>query len=76
MQTRHIWDAMYYDCEQAKVSIKLEQYIFGNDALGRQFLELFIKKAADGVKVAVICDKFGSLDLLPVYEPRGSRIFG
>lgn len=63
LEAKHIWEAMYCDCEQAKVSIELEQYIFGNDALGRQFMELFIRKAADGIKVLVICDKFGSLKL-------------
>ena len=54
---------MYYDCEMAQSSIELEQYIFGNDALGRKFMELFIRKAAEGVKVIVICDKFGSMKL-------------
>ena len=54
------WDAMYEDCEQAAKSIELEQYIFENDAVGRKFMRLFIRKAAQGVRVFVICDKFGS----------------
>ncbi|MBX7147080.1 MAG: phosphatidylserine/phosphatidylglycerophosphate/cardiolipin synthase family protein [Alphaproteobacteria bacterium] len=58
------WDAMYRDCERAKVSIELEQYIFDNDKLGRRFLELFIKKASEGIQVFIICDKFGSIQLL------------
>jgi cardiolipin synthase len=54
------WAAMYRDCEKATKSIELEQYILENDAIGRQFVELFIKKAASGVSVFVICDRYGS----------------
>ncbi len=57
------WDAMYNDCETAKISIELEQYILENDILGQKFMELFIRKALSGVKVIVICDRFGSLRL-------------
>lgn len=63
LEAQDIWEAMYRDCEQAVTSIELEQYILGNDALGCRFMELFIKKAAQGVKVFVICDKFGSMRL-------------
>lgn len=63
LTTHEIWEAMYYDCEMAQTSIELEQYIFGNDALGRKFMELFIRKAAEGVKIFIICDKFGSMKL-------------
>lgn len=63
LTTHDAWEAMYRDCEQAVTSIELEQYILGNDALGCRFMELFIKKAAEGVKVFVVCDKFGSMKL-------------
>lgn len=57
------WEAMYRDCEAAVASIHFEQYIFENDAVGKKFLKLFIDKAAQGVKVFVICDSFGSFSL-------------
>jgi cardiolipin synthase A/B len=57
------WEAMYRDCAQAAQSIEVEQYILENDALGRKLLELFIEKAAQGVKVFVLCDGYGSAAL-------------
>ncbi|MDD3029911.1 MAG: phospholipase D-like domain-containing protein [Alphaproteobacteria bacterium] len=54
------WEAMYKDCEQAANSIDIEQYILENDAVGQRFVELLIEKAASGVKIFVICDRFGS----------------
>lgn len=54
------WEAMYYDCKAASKSIEFEQYIFENDRVGRRFMEMFIEKAKEGVKVFVICDTFGS----------------
>jgi cardiolipin synthase len=57
------WVAMYKDCLHAKQSIEFEQYILENDSLGRRFMDLFIRKAAEGVKVRIICDKFGSSKL-------------
>jgi cardiolipin synthase len=64
LSTREAWEAMYHDCEQATRSIELEQYIFENDALGQKFLDLFIKKAAEGVKIFVVCDRHGSSNLI------------
>lgn len=63
LSTKEAWEAMYSDCETAEKSIKLEQYIFENDGLGQRFLELFIKKAQQGVKIILICDPFGSASL-------------
>lgn len=63
LTTEDAWDAMYEDCKQAKTSIELEQYIFENDSLGSKFMELFIRKARENVKVILICDKFGSRKL-------------
>ncbi len=57
------WEAMYEACKNAKYSIKMEQYIFENDECGNLFLELFIKKAAGGVKIFLICDMFGSMSI-------------
>jgi cardiolipin synthase A/B len=63
LKSHEAWEAMYRDCAQATTSIELEQYILENDSLGRRFLELFIRKAKEGVRVFVICDKFGSFRL-------------
>ncbi len=57
------WKAMYRDCEHARVSIELEQYILQNDAAGQRFMKLFIRKAREGVKVVLILDRFGSQNL-------------
>lgn len=54
------WEAMYYDCREARESIEFEQYILENDAVGRRFMELFIEKAKEGLKIFLICDTFGS----------------
>lgn len=55
------WDAMYADCEQATVSIDLEQYIFVNDVVGSRFIALFREKAKQGVRVRLHCDMVGSI---------------
>ena len=54
---------MYHDCRQAKKSIEFEQYILENDSVGQRFMELFIEKAREGLKIFIICDKFGSIFL-------------
>ncbi len=54
------WEAMRGDCENAARVILLEQYIFLNDDIGKRFLELFARKAAEGVAVRALCDKLGS----------------
>jgi cardiolipin synthase len=54
------WDAMYADCKAARISIEFEQYILENDVQGQRFMQLFIEKAQAGLKVFLICDRFGS----------------
>jgi len=54
------WEAMYQDCSQAEESIEFEQYILENDSVGQRFMELFIEKAKQGIKIFLICDRFGS----------------
>lgn len=51
---------MYQDCQNAMTSIEFEQYIFKNDVVGQRFMKLFIEKAAQGVKVLIIADMYGS----------------
>lgn len=57
------WKAMLEDCRRAASSIDLEQYIFRPDPMVQAFMELFIAKAKDGVKVRMILDKIGSYEL-------------
>jgi len=57
------WDAMYADCENAKETIDCEMYIFAVDEIGQRFIDLFIKKSAEGVRVRLIFDMVGSYPL-------------
>jgi cardiolipin synthase len=57
------WEAMYADCGAARESIDIEQFIFGNNKIGRRFFEILERKAADGVKIRILCDAVGSFDL-------------
>ena len=48
------------DLLSAKHSINLEYYIFANDSVGREIMDILIKKAKEGVKVKLIYDSVGS----------------
>ena len=63
LRPKDAWEAMYEDCARARESIEFEQYILENDAVGQRFMELFIAKAAEKVKIFILCDTFGSLSL-------------
>lgn len=54
------WEAMFSDCANAQVSIDINQYIFEPDELGKRFIDLFITKAKQGVRVRMLCDAVGS----------------
>jgi len=56
-------DAMYEACESAKKSIDCEQFIFGDDDAGLRFIELFMRKQREGVKIRLLCDAAGSWQL-------------
>jgi cardiolipin synthase len=58
------WDAMYEACAAAKKTIDFEQYIFKPySKVGRDFIELFKRKAAEGVYVRLLADTLGSVQL-------------
>ncbi len=57
------WDGMYEACAAAKTSIDFEQFIFRNDGSGQRFVELFIRKAQEGVRVRLLLDCVGSFAL-------------
>lgn len=46
--------------EAATSSIHLEYYIFDNDRIGKQLIDLLARKAAEGVEVRLIYDDVGS----------------
>jgi len=54
--------AMLEAIENAKDNINFQTFIFEDDAVGKQFSDLLIKKSAAGVQVNLIYDSFGSLD--------------
>lgn len=49
--------------EHAQEHIHMEFYIFRDDGIGRQFQELMIRKARQGVRVRLLCDGLGSHQL-------------
>lgn len=61
--TRDAWKAMLADCALAKRTIDLEQYLFVDDAAGREFLELLARKARSGVRVRMLLDGAGSFGM-------------
>lgn len=54
-------------CKAATVSIDLEQFIFVNDEIGRQFIDICTKKAAEGVRVRFLWDAAGSFDFFGTF---------
>ena len=56
--------AMLAACAGAERSIDLEQFIFDDDIIGRQFLTTLLRRAQSGVRVRVLCDAIGSDDLI------------
>ena len=51
---------MYADCEKAQKTIDFEVYIFSVDVIGQRFIDLFIKKSQEGVRVRLLLDMQGS----------------
>src|SRR5436305_287364 len=55
-----LYDAMLAAIDAAQESIYLETFIWKSDAVGQEFKEHLIRKAAQGVEVYVIFDRFGN----------------
>lgn len=55
--------ALIKELEKAENFIHIEYYIFDDDGVGRDVINMLIKKAREGVAVRVIFDDFGSHDL-------------
>src|SRR5262249_20152238 len=58
---RDLYEAMLAAIDGAQECIYLETYIWKDDAVGQAFKEHLARKAADGVAVYVIYDRFGNL---------------
>ncbi len=62
------------DLQGAESSIHMEYYIWRSDALGEQILEVLQEKAAEGVKIRLIFDGWGSVGKISQsYKHRLSR---
>ena len=63
----------------AEHEILLEMYSVGNDVLGARFRDALVERAIAGVRVKVIYDSVGSLDLTPEWwrplAAAGGRVF-
>ena len=57
------WKAMFEVILSAKKSIYLEMYIFQDDMIDFDFLELLKQKAKNGLRVRMVLDSFGSSNL-------------
>ena len=58
-----VFPAMLDAIHSARISIRLEIYIYTNGKLGRQFLAALLAAAQRGVRVRVLVDAFGSWEL-------------
>jgi len=65
---KDLFPAMQAAIEKAETSVHLETYILGSDQTGQAFAALLAKKARTGVRVRVIYDSIGSMDLDPRLE--------
>jgi len=60
---REIFPAMLDAIRSARLSVRLETYIYSDGQSGRQFLQELITAAKRGVRVRVLVDAFGSWEL-------------
>lgn len=61
------FDAILDGIEAAEDYVLFQFYILRDDELGQRFKEIFLRKAAEGVRVYVLYDELGSKDLRPAY---------
>lgn len=61
---------MLKDMAEAREHIHIEYYIFEQDEIGSEVIELLIKKAKEGVKVRFMYDDFGSPSIKKKLERR------
>ncbi|MCR4334296.1 MAG: phospholipase D-like domain-containing protein [Patescibacteria group bacterium] len=73
LNSSEAWEAMLIACNEAKVSIDLEQFILGTDEIGNKFLDVCRQKAREGVRVRILCDTAGSFGLYNSNIPKKLR---
>ncbi len=52
---------MIEEIRGARSAIHLQSYIIGNDPIGKEILEALEQKAAEGIDIRIIYDRFGSM---------------
>lgn len=55
------FNSLFYDISKAKYSIFIEMYIFRDDRLGKELLDLLIRKANENIKVKILYEPNGNL---------------
>ncbi len=65
-----VFKSMWEAIEAAKESIHLETYILRSDATGQEFSRRLQEKARKGVRVRLIFDSVGAMDIDPVFLNR------
>lgn len=55
------FNSLFYDISKANSSIFIEMYIFKDDRLGNELLDLLVKKADESVKVKILYDPNGNI---------------
>lgn len=58
---RDLYERYFSDLQQAQYSLKIQFYIVKNDAISHEFLSIIGEKAAQGIKVRLLMDWFGSM---------------
>lgn len=62
-----MYDAILAEMERAEDHIHLEYYTVRDDGIGRQFRDMMIRKALEGVEVRLLYDGIGSLGLTDAF---------
>lgn len=61
LSSESTWEALLEACERATTSIDLEQFVFGYPGtIEERFIEVFLKKSREGVRVRLLLDALGS----------------
>lgn len=62
-EPKEIYDDMLIEIKKASKSIFIESYIFDDDSIGKQFGDLLLNKAREGIQVVILLDFWGSFNL-------------
>ncbi len=76
IQTTAAWEAMIAECEAAKSSIYIEEYILDPDSIGNRFIEVLIRRAKEGLDVRLLLDWWGCKSLRKSDAPQALKDAG